>query len=236
PASPVDYLQHPIHTLKVGALGTYNSLGLAKDKKAVFLLASTSEVYGDPEVNPQNEEYWGHVNPVGPRSVYDEAKRYAEAITTAYHNKHNIDIRIVRIFNTYGQKMRINDGRALPAFMCQALRGEPITIFGNGSQTRSFCYVDDLIDGIYKLLLSDINSPVNIGNPNEISILDFAKEILELTKSKSEIVFKELPTNDPKVRKPDITKAKELLGWEPKVSREKGLKKALDYFKEELGI
>jgi dTDP-glucose 4,6-dehydratase len=236
PASPVDYLQHPIHTLKVGALGTYNSLGLAKDKKATFLLASTSEVYGDPEVNPQNEEYWGHVNPVGPRSVYDEAKRYAEAITTAYHNKHNIDIRIVRIFNTYGPRMRINDGRALPAFMCQALRGEPITVFGNGSQTRSFCYVDDLIDGIYKLLLSDINSPVNIGNPNEISILDFAKEILKLTKSKSEIVFKELPTNDPKVRKPDITKAKELLEWEPKVLREEGLKKALNYFKKELGI
>ena len=236
PASPVDYLQHPIHTLKVGALGTYNSLGLAKDKKAVFLLASTSEVYGDPEINPQNEEYWGHVNPVGPRSVYDEAKRYAEAITTAYHNKHNIDVRIVRIFNTYGPRMRINDGRALPAFMCQALRGEPITVFGDGSQTRSFCYVDDLIEGIHKLLLSDINSPVNIGNPNEVSILDFAKEILKLTKSKSEIVFKELPANDPKVRKPDITKAKELLEWEPKVSREEGLKKALDYFKKKLGV
>jgi dTDP-glucose 4,6-dehydratase len=236
PASPVDYLKHPIHTLKVGALGTYNSLGLAKNKKATFLLASTSEVYGDPEVNPQNEEYWGHVNPVGPRSVYDEAKRYAEAITTAYHNKHNIDIRIVRIFNTYGPRMRINDGRALPAFMCQALRGEPITVFGDGSQTRSFCYVNDLIDGIYKLLLSDISSPVNIGNPNEISILDFAKEILKLTKSKSEIVFKELPTNDPKVRKPDISKAKKLLNWEPKVSREEGLKKVLDYFKKELNI
>jgi len=236
PASPVDYLEHPIHTLKVGALGTYNSLGLAKDKKAAFLLASTSEVYGDPEVNPQNEEYWGRVNPVGPRSVYDEAKRYAEAITTAYHNKHNIDIRIARIFNTYGPRMRINDGRALPAFMCQALKGEPITIFGDGSQTRSFCYVDDLIEGIYKLLLSDIKTPINIGNPDEISILDFAKEILKLTKSESEIVFKELPINDPKVRKPDISKAKKLLNWEPKVSREEGLKKALGYFKKELNI
>ncbi|MBN1694047.1 SDR family oxidoreductase [candidate division WOR-3 bacterium] len=236
PASPIDYHKHPIHTLKVGALGTYNSLGLAKDKKAVFLLASTSEVYGDPEVNPQNEEYWGHVNPVGPRSVYDEAKRYAEAITTAYHNVHKIDVKIVRIFNTYGPRMRINDGRALPAFMCQALKNKPITVFGDGSQTRSFCYVDDLIDGIFKLLMSDINYPVNIGNPNEISILDFAKEILALTKSKSEIIFKELPINDPKVRRPDISKAKELLGWEPKVSREEGLKKVLDYFKKELGI
>ena len=236
PASPIDYLQHPIHTLKVGALGTYNSLGLSKDKKAAFLLASTSEVYGDPEVNPQNEEYWGHVNPVGPRSVYDEAKRYAEAITTAYHNKHNIDIRIARIFNTYGPRMRINDGRALPAFMCQALRSEPITIFGDGSQTRAFCYVDDLIEGIYKLLLYGTNSPVNIGNPSEISILDFAKEILKLTKSKSEIVFKELPANDPKVRRPDISKARDLLDWEPKITREEGLKKVLDYFKKELGI
>jgi len=220
----------------VGALGTYNSLGLAKDKKAVFLLASTSEVYGDPEVNPQKEEYWGHVNPVGPRSVYDEAKRYAEAITTAYHNVHKIDVKIVRIFNTYGPRMRIQDGRALPSFMCQALKNEPITVFGDGSQTRSFCYVDDLIDGIYKLLMSDINYPVNIGNPNEISILDFAKEILTLTKSKSEIVFQPLPVNDPKVRRPDISKAKELLGWEPKVSREEGLKKVLDYFRKELGI
>jgi dTDP-glucose 4,6-dehydratase len=236
PASPIDYHKHPIHTLKVGALGTYNSLGLTKDKKAIFLLASTSEVYGDPEVNPQKEEYWGHVNPVGPRSVYDEAKRYAEAITTAYHNVHKIDVKIVRIFNTYGPRMRIRDGRALPAFMCQALKNEPITVFGDGSQTRSFCYVDDLIDGIYKLLMSDINYPVNIGNPNEISILDFAKEILALTKSKSEIVFKKLPVNDPKVRRPDISKAKELLGWEPKVSREEGLKKVLDYFKKELVI
>jgi dTDP-glucose 4,6-dehydratase len=236
PASPIDYHKHPIHTLKVGSLGTYNSLGLAKDKRAVFLLASTSEVYGDPEVNPQNEEYWGHVNPVGPRSVYDEAKRYAEAITTAYHNVHKIDVKIVRIFNTYGPRMRIKDGRALPAFMCQALRNEPITVFGDGSQTRSFCYVDDLIDGIYRLLMSDVNYPINIGNPNEISILDFAKEILSLTKSKSEIIFKELPVNDPKVRRPDISKAKELLNWEPKVSREEGLKKVLEYFKRELNL
>jgi len=236
PASPIDYHQHPIHTLKVGALGTYNSLGLAKDKKATLLLASTSEVYGDPQVNPQSEEYWGNVNPVGPRSVYDEAKRYAEAIAMAYHNKHNIDIRIARIFNTYGPRMRIKDGRALPSFMCQALRGEPITVFGDGSQTRSFCYVDDLIDGIYKLLMSDINYPVNIGNPNEISILDFAKEILNLTKSKSKIVFKPLPVNDPKIRRPDISKAKKLLNWEPKVSREEGLKKVLEYFKKELNL
>jgi len=236
PASPIDYHQHPIHTLKVGALGTYNSLGLAKDKKAALLLASTSEVYGDPLISPQSEEYWGNVNPVGPRSVYDEAKRYAEAITMAYHNKHNIDIRIARIFNTYGSRMRIKDGRALPAFMCQALRGEPITVFGDGSQTRSFCYVDDLIDGIYKLLMSDINYPVNIGNPNEISILDFAKEILNLTKSKSKIVFKPLPVNDPKIRRPDISKAKKLLNWEPKVSREEGLKKVLEYFKKELNL
>ena len=234
PASPIDYLKHPIHTLKVGALGTYNSLGLAKDKKATFFLASTSEVYGDPEINPQNEEYWGHVNPVGPRSVYDEAKRYAEAITTAYHNKHDVDIRIVRIFNTYGPRMRINDGRVLPAFMCQALKNDPITVFGDGSQTRSFCYVDDLIDGIYKLLLSDINTPVNIGNPSEISILDFAGEILDLTKSKSEIIYKPLPVNDPKVRRPDISKAKTNLGWEPKVTREEGLRKVLEYFKKEL--
>jgi dTDP-glucose 4,6-dehydratase len=236
PASPVDYRKHPIHTLKVGALGTYNSLGLAKDKKATFFLASTSEVYGDPEVNPQSEEYWGHVNPVGPRSVYDEAKRYAEAITMAYHNKHDIDIRIVRIFNTYGPRMRIHDGRALPTFMCQALENKPVTVFGDGSQTRSFCYVDDLIDGIYKLLISDIDYPLNIGNPNEVSILDFAKEILSLTKSESEIVFKELPINDPKVRRPDISKAKKLLDWEPKVSREEGLKKVLDYFKKELNL
>ncbi len=236
PASPKDYHEHPIHTLKVGALGTYNSLGLAKDKKATFLLASTSEVYGDPKVNPQSEEYWGNVNPVGPRSVYDEAKRYAEAITMAYHNVHSIDIRIVRIFNTYGPRMRIEDGRALPSFICQALKNEPITIFGDGSQTRSFCYVDDLINGIYKLLMSDINYPINIGNPNEISIINFAKEILNLTKSKSKIIFKPLPVNDPKIRRPDISKAKKLLNWEPTISREEGLKKVLDYFKKELSI
>jgi dTDP-glucose 4,6-dehydratase len=236
PASPKDYLEHPIHTLKVGALGTYNSLGLAKDKKAVFLLASTSEVYGDPLVSPQNEEYWGNVNPVGPRSVYDEAKRYAEAITMAYHNTHDIDTKIARIFNTYGPRMRIEDGRALPAFMCQALKNEPITVFGDGSQTRSFCYVDDLIDGIYKLLLSNINQPINIGNPNEVSILDFAREILSLTGSKGGIVFKPLPENDPKIRRPDITKAKKLLNWEPKVSREEGIKRVLEYFKKELGL
>jgi dTDP-glucose 4,6-dehydratase len=236
PASPKDYHEHPIHTLKVGALGTYNSLGLAKDKKATFLLASTSEVYGDPKINPQSEEYWGNVNPVGPRSVYDEAKRYAEAITMAYHNVHNIDIKIARIFNTYGPRMRIEDGRALPSFICQALKNEPITVFGDGSQTRSFCYVDDLIDGIYKLLMSDINYPINIGNPNEISILDFAKEILNLTKSNSKIIFEPLPVNDPKIRRPDISKAKKLLYWEPKVTREEGLKKVLDYFKKELSL
>jgi dTDP-glucose 4,6-dehydratase len=236
PASPKDYHEHPIHTLKVGALGTYNSLGLAKDKKAAFLLASTSEVYGDPKVNPQSEEYWGNVNPVGPRSVYDEAKRYAEAITMAYHNVHSIDIRIARIFNTYGPRMRIEDGRALPSFICQALKNEPITIFGDGSQTRSFCYVDDLINGIYKLLMSDINYPINIGNPNEISIIDFAREILSLTKSKSRIIFKPLPVNDPKIRRPDISKAKKLLNWEPKILREEGLKKVLDYFKKELSV
>jgi dTDP-glucose 4,6-dehydratase len=236
PASPKDYHEHPIHTLKVGALGTYNSLGLAKDKKATFLLASTSEVYGDPKVNPQSEEYWGNVNPVGPRSVYDEAKRYAEAIAMAYHNVHNIDIKIVRIFNTYGPRMRTEDGRALPSFICQALKNEPITVFGDGTQTRSFCYVDDLINGIYKLLMSDINDPINLGNPNEISILDFAKEILNLTRSKSKIIFKPLPLNDPKIRRPDISKAKKLLNWEPKVTREEGLKKVLNYFKKELSL
>lgn len=235
PASPKDYREYPIHTLKVGALGTYNSLGLAKIKKSTILIASSSEVYGDPQLNPQSEEYWGNVNPVGPRSVYDEAKRYAEAITMAYHNKHGIDIKIARIFNTYGPRMRIEDGRALPNFMSQALKNKPITVFGDGSQTRSFCYVDDLINGIYKLLMSDLNQPVNIGNPNEISILDFAKEILSLTKSKSEIVFKPLPVNDPKIRRPDISKARELLNWEPEVPREEGLKKVLGYFKKELG-
>lgn len=231
PASPKDYQEFPIHTLKVGAIGTYNALGLAKAKKATFLLASSSEVYGDPEVNPQSEDYWGRVNPVGQRSVYDEAKRYAEAITIAYHQKHGIDVRIARIFNTYGPWMRIDDGRALPTFMMQALKGEPLTVYGDGNQTRSFCYVSDMIDGIYRLLISSIAEPINLGNPDEISILDFANEVIKMTKSKSEIIFKPLPVNDPKVRRPDITKAKELLNWEPILSREEGLKKVAEYFK-----
>ncbi len=231
PASPFDYLEFPIQTLKVGSLGTLNSLGLAKSKKARFLLASTSEVYGDPQIHPQREDYWGHVNPVGPRGVYDEAKRFAEAMTMAYHRYHHVDTRIVRIFNTYGPRMRIKDGRSLPNFMCQALNGEDITVFGNGSQTRSFCYVSDLVDGIYRLLLSDEHEPVNMGNPAEITILQLAKEMLALTGSKSKIVFKPLPVDDPKIRQPDITKAKKILGWEPKVSREEGLRKTLIYFK-----
>jgi dTDP-glucose 4,6-dehydratase len=231
PASPIDYLKIPIQTLKVGALGTHNCLGLAKDKKARILVASTSEVYGDPLVHPQTEEYWGNVNPVGPRGVYDEAKRFMESITMAYHNFHQVDTRIVRIFNTYGPRMRLNDGRALPAFIGQALRGEDLTVFGDGSQTRSFCYVDDMIDGIYRLLLSDYVMPVNIGNPDEISLLDFAKEILELTGSKVKIVFKPLPEDDPRQREPDISKAKQILGWEPKVKRKEGLKITYEYFK-----
>jgi dTDP-glucose 4,6-dehydratase len=231
PASPIDYLKIPIQTLKVGALGTHNCLGLAKAKKARILVASTSEVYGDPLVHPQSEEYWGNVNPVGPRGVYDEAKRYMEAITMAYHNFHQVDTRIVRIFNTYGPRMRLNDGRALPAFIGQALRGEDLTVFGDGSQTRSFCYVDDLIEGIYRLLMSDYFLPVNMGNPDEISLLDFAKEILELTGHKVKIIFKPLPVDDPKQREPDISKAKNLLGWEPKVSRKEGLKITYEYFK-----
>ncbi len=231
PASPFDYLEFPIQTLKVGSLGTLNSLGLAKSKKARFLLASTSEVYGDPQIHPQREDYWGHVNPVGPRGVYDEAKRFAEAMTMAYHRYHHVDTRIVRIFNTYGPRMRIKDGRSLPNFMCQALSGEDITVFGNGSQTRSFCYVSDLVDGIYRLLLSDEHEPVNMGNPAEITILQLAKEMLALTGSKSKIEFKPLPVDDPKVRQPDISKAKKILGWEPKVSREEGLRKTLVYFK-----
>lgn len=231
PASPFDYLEFPIQTLKVGSLGTLNSLGLAKSKKARFLLASTSEVYGDPQIHPQREDYWGHVNPVGPRGVYDEAKRFAEAMTMAYHRYHHVDTRIVRIFNTYGPRMRIKDGRSLPNFMCQALSGEDMTVFGNGSQTRSFCYVSDLVDGIYRLLLSDEHEPVNMGNPAEITILRLAKEMLALTGSKSKIVFKPLPVDDPKIRQPDITKAKKILGWEPKVSREEGLRKTLIYFK-----
>jgi dTDP-glucose 4,6-dehydratase len=231
PASPIDYLKIPIQTLKVGALGTHNCLGLAKDKKARILVASTSEVYGDPLVHPQSEEYWGNVNPVGPRGVYDEAKRFMESITMAYHNFHKVDTRIVRIFNTYGPRMRLNDGRALPAFIGQALRGEDLTVFGDGSQTRSFCFVDDMIEGIYRLLLSDYFMPVNIGNPDEISLLDFAKEILELTGNKVKIIFKPLPEDDPQQRQPDITKAKQILGWEPKVNRKEGLKITYEYFK-----
>lgn len=231
PASPIDYLKIPIQTLKVGAMGTHNCLGLAKAKNARILVASTSEVYGDPQVHPQNEEYWGNVNPVGPRGVYDEAKRYMESITMAYHSFHKVETRIVRIFNTYGPRMRLNDGRALPAFIGQALRGEDLTVFGDGSQTRSFCYVDDLIDGIYKLLLSDHHLPVNIGNPDEISLKDFAEEILSLTGNKVKIIYKPLPEDDPKQRQPDITKARKLLGWEPKVSRKEGLKITYEYFK-----
>ena len=231
PASPIDYLRIPIQTLKVGALGTHNCLGLAKAKNARILVASTSEVYGDPLVHPQKEEYWGNVNPVGPRGVYDEAKRYMEAITMAYHTFHNVETRIVRIFNTYGPRMRLNDGRALPAFIGQALRGEDLTVFGDGSQTRSFCFVDDLVDGIYRLLLSDYHMPVNIGNPDEISLKDFAEEILSLTGSKVSITYKPLPADDPKQRQPDITKAKQLLGWQPTINRKEGLKRTYDYFK-----
>lgn len=231
PASPIDYLKIPIQTLKVGALGTHNCLGLAKAKGARMLVASTSEVYGDPLVHPQNEDYWGNVNPVGPRGVYDEAKRYMEAITMAYHSFHGVDTRIVRIFNTYGPRMRLNDGRALPAFIGQALRGEDLTVFGDGSQTRSFCYVDDLVDGIYRLLMSDYHMPVNIGNPDEISLKDFAEEILSLTGNKVKIVYKPLPVDDPKQRQPDITRARQLLNWQPKVSRKEGLKITYDYFK-----
>jgi len=231
PASPIDYLKIPIQTLKVGSLGTHNCLGLALAKNARILVASTSEVYGDPLVHPQTEEYWGNVNPVGPRGVYDEAKRFQEAITMAYHNFHQVETRIIRIFNTYGPRMRLNDGRALPAFIGQALRGEDLTVFGDGSQTRSFCYVDDLVEGIYRLLMSDYALPVNVGNPDEISLKDFAEEILKLTGANQKIVYKPLPEDDPKQRKPDITKAKELLGWEPKVDRAEGLKITYDYFK-----
>ncbi|MBK9329973.1 MAG: SDR family oxidoreductase [Sphingobacteriales bacterium] len=235
PASPIDYLKMPIQTLKVGSLGTHHLLGLAKEKKARMLIASTSEVYGDPTVHPQPEEYWGNVNPVGPRGVYDEAKRFQEAITMAYHNFHGVETRIVRIFNTYGPRMRLDDGRALPAFMSQALNGEDITVFGDGSQTRSFCYVDDLVEGIYRLLLSDYHLPVNIGNPQEITLLQFAEEIIKLVDTQSKIVYLPLPTDDPKQRRPDITKARNILDWEPKVERSEGLKITLDYFKKELG-
>ncbi|MFO7800553.1 MAG: UDP-glucuronic acid decarboxylase family protein [Rhodohalobacter sp.] len=235
PASPIDYLEMPIQTLKVGSLGTHKALGLAKAKNAKLLLASTSEVYGDPQINPQNEDYWGNVNPVGPRGVYDEAKRFAEAITTAYHRYHGIETGIARIFNTYGSRMRLNDGRALPTFFRQALKNEPITVFGDGSQTRSFTYVDDLVDGIYRLAMSNESEPVNIGNPEEITILDFAKEIIEITESKSEIAFKELPEDDPQIRRPDVSKAKRVLHWEPKVNRREGLLKTMEYFKDQVG-
>ncbi len=232
PASPIDYLKMPIQTLKVGALGTHNLLGLAKEKDARILVASTSEVYGDPLVHPQKEEYWGNVNPVGPRGVYDEAKRFMEAITMGYHTFHGLETRIVRIFNTYGSRMRTDDGRALPAFFSQAIRGEGITVFGDGSQTRSFCYVDDLVEGIYRLLLSDYHLPVNIGNPTEITILDFAKEVIELVGNpKAKIIHKDLPVDDPKIRQPDISKAKEILGWEPKIDRQEGLRRTYEYFK-----
>lgn len=231
PASPIDYLKIPIQTLKVGSLGIHNCLGLAKVKNARLMIASTSEVYGDPEVHPQTEEYWGHVNPIGPRGVYDEAKRFQEAMTMAYHTYHNLDTRIIRIFNTYGPRMRLNDGRVLPAFIGQALRGEDLTIFGDGSQTRSFCYVDDLVEGIYRLLHADYHLPVNIGNPDEISIADFAEEIIQLTGTDQKVVYLELPTNDPQQRQPDITKAIELLDWTPKIGRAEGLKRTYEYFK-----
>jgi len=230
PASPIDYQKIPIQTLKAGSLGTHNLLGLANAKKAKFLLASTSEVYGDPLINPQPESYWGNVNPIGPRGCYDEAKRFAEALTMAYHRIHDIDTKIVRIFNTYGPRMRANDGRVVPAFINQAITNEQLTVFGDGSQTRSFCYVSDLIEGIYKLALSDINDPINIGNPDELTILEFANKLLKLTTSNSEIIFKNLPIDDPKTRRPDITKAKKLLDWEPKVSLDEGLNKTISWF------
>lgn len=234
PASPIDYLKMPIQTLKVGSLGTHNCLGLARAKGARILVASTSEIYGDPTVHPQHESYWGNVNPIGPRGVYDEAKRFQEAMTMAYHTYHKLETRIIRIFNTYGPRMRLNDGRALPAFFGQALRGEDITVFGDGSQTRSFCYVDDLVEGIYRLLLSEYAEPINIGNPDEISIKDFAEEIIKLTGTDQKIIYKPLPKDDPMQRKPDISRAKEVLGWEPKVSRSEGLKITYQYFKKQI--
>lgn len=231
PASPIDYLRMPIQTLKVGSLGTHNLLGLARQKKSRILIASTSEVYGDPLEHPQREEYWGNVNPIGPRGVYDEAKRFQEAITMAYHNYHGLETRIVRIFNTYGPRMRVEDGRALPAFFSQAIRGEDLTVFGDGSQTRSFCYVDDLVEGIYRLLLSEYHLPVNLGNPDEITLLEAAKEVLHLVGGRSQIVFKPLPVDDPKTRQPDISRARSILGWEPKIARREGFKHTLEYFK-----
>lgn len=234
PASPIDYLEIPIQTLKVGSLGTHNALGLAKAKGAKFFLASTSECYGDPLVHPQTEDYWGNVNPIGPRGCYDEAKRFAEAITMAYHRHHKVDTHIVRIFNTYGPRMRLRDGRVVPAFIGQALKGKPITVFGKGQQTRSFCYCSDLIDGIYRLSQADYHEPVNIGNPTEFTILDFGKLVLKMTGSKSKIVYKPLPQDDPKQRRPDITKAKKLLSWEPKVQLKAGLKKTIDYFRDKV--
>ncbi|HME96468.1 MAG TPA: UDP-glucuronic acid decarboxylase family protein [Methylomirabilota bacterium] len=236
PASPIDYLELPIQTLKVGALGTHKALGLAKERRARFLLASTSEVYGDPLVHPQREDYWGNVNPVGPRGVYDEAKRFAEAITMAYHRYHKVETRIIRIFNTYGPRMRVEDGRAIPAFMSQALRGEDVTIFGDGSQTRSLCYVSDLVDGIYRLMMSNTSDPVNIGNPYELTIRQLAERVVALSGSRSKIVEKPLPVDDPKVRQPDITRARTLLGWEPKVQLDEGLPKTLAYFRSKLGV
>jgi dTDP-glucose 4,6-dehydratase len=234
PASPIDYLEHPIPTLKVGALGTHNSLGLAKDKGAKFLLASTSECYGDPLVHPQNEDYWGNVNPIGPRGVYDEAKRFAEAMTMAYHRYHGMDTKIVRIFNTYGPRMRLRDGRVVPAFISEALNNEPLTIFGDGSQTRSFCYVSDLIEGIFRLAMGDQHEPVNIGNPVEMTIKQFAEKILSITGSTGGVTFKELPVDDPKVRQPDITRARKLFGWEPKIDFDSGIRITIDYFREKL--
>jgi dTDP-glucose 4,6-dehydratase len=234
PASPIDYLKLPIQTLKVGSLGTHKALGLAKAKNARFLIASTSEVYGDPEIHPQVESYWGNVNPIGPRGVYDEAKRFAEAMTMAYHTHHGVETRIVRIFNTYGERMRVNDGRAIPAFMSQAILGEDVTVFGDGSQTRSVCYVSDLVDGIYRLLLSDYHLPVNIGNPDEITMLDLAREVIDVLGTDSRIVHRELPVDDPKVRQPDITLARTLLGWEPRVARREGLERTAAYFRQKL--
>lgn len=234
PASPIDYLKLPIQTLKVGSLGTHKALGLAKAKNARFLLASTSEVYGDPEIHPQVESYWGNVNPIGPRGVYDEAKRFAEAMTMAYHTHHGVETRIVRIFNTYGERMRVNDGRAIPAFMSQAILGEEVTVFGDGMQTRSVCYVSDLVDGIYRLLLSDYSQPVNIGNPDELTMLDLAREVIEVLGTESQIVHRPLPVDDPKVRQPDITLARTLLGWEPRVARRQGLERTAGYFRTKL--